>query len=69
MALWDVYLSNSPFWGAKTGFLVSGLWAERSVLLDDQNFKRLTAKHEAALGLKSPKQVTLELGIGIGRIP
>lgn len=61
MAIWSVYLSSSPFWGHKTGHLISGLWAERSILLDDPNFKRLTAKFEAELGLKEAKEVGLEL--------
>lgn len=52
---------RSPFWGLKTGFLVSGLWAERSILLDDPNFKRLTAKYESELGLKEAKATGLEL--------
>lgn len=62
-ALWTCYLLHSPFWGVKTGYLISGLWAERSVLLDDPDFKRLTAKYEAALGMKDPKELALELGL------
>lgn len=61
MALWQCYLQASPFWGPKTGFLVSGLWAERSVLLDDPSFKRLTVKFEAEFGLREAKEVGLEL--------
>ncbi len=61
MAIWSVYLSNSPFWGQKTGFLISGLWAERSILLDDPSFKKYVAKFEAELGLKEAKEVGLEL--------
>lgn len=61
MALWSTYLTSSPFWGAKCGFLVSGLWSERSILLDDPNFKKLVAKFEAELGLKEAKAVGLEL--------
>lgn len=61
LALWSCYLQGSPFWGIKTGYLISGLWAERSVLLDDPNFKRLTAKFEAEFGLKEAKEVGMEL--------
>ena len=61
MALWTTYLSSSPFWGQKTGYLISGLWAERSVLLDDPNFKRYVTRYEAELGLREAKEVGLEL--------
>lgn len=62
-ALWSCYMVRSPFWGPKTGFLVDGLWAERSVLLDDPNFKPLVKKYEADLNLKTPEQVVLEFGL------
>jgi len=61
LALWDCYLRASPFWGQKTGFLIAGLFAERSVLLDDLNFKKLTAKYEAEFGMREAKEVGTEL--------
>lgn len=61
MALWSTYLTSSPFWGAKCGYLIGGLWAERSILLDDPYFKRLVAKYESQLGLREVKEVGLEL--------
>ncbi len=63
MALWSIYISSSPFWGAKSGWLLTGFWAERSILLDDPNFKTLVRKYEAELGMKEPKEVALELGL------
>jgi len=63
MAMFSVYLSSSPYWGRSTGFLISGMWQERSILLEDPNFKKLVTKYEAELGMKEPKQVTLELGL------
>ena len=60
-AMYSVYLKNSPFWGPKTGWLVSGLFQERGILTDDPDFKRLTAKYESDLGLKEAKAVGLEL--------
>lgn len=63
MALWSTYLASSPFWGLKTGWLLSGFWQERSILLDDPQFKKLVAKYEADLGMREPKQVALELGL------
>ncbi len=61
MALWTCYLRGSPFWGQKTGYLISGLWAERSVLLDDLDFKKLTLKYEAEFGIREAKEVGMEL--------
>lgn len=60
-ALWTCYMNRSPFWGLKTGYLVSGLWAERSILLEDLNFKTLVAKYEKELGLREAKEVGMEL--------
>ncbi len=60
-ALWECYLARSPFWGPKCGYLVSGFWSERSVLLDDPNFKTLTRRYEAALGLKKPEEIASKL--------
>lgn len=62
-ALWTCYLLRSPFWGPKTGYLISGFWQERSVLLEDPEFKKLTAKYEADLGMKDVKEMALELGL------
>lgn len=60
MAMYAVYLSSSPFWGQKTGYLITGLWQERSILLDDPNFKRFVVKFEAELGMKGFKELALE---------
>src|ERR1041384_3628726 len=57
MAMFTVYCSSSPFWGTKSGYLISGMWQERSILLDDSNFKKLVAKYELELGLKDAKEV------------
>ncbi len=62
-AMFDCYMCRSPFWGEKTGYLINGFFNERSILLDDPNFKKLTAKFVAEFGLKDPKQVALELGL------
>ncbi len=62
-ALFTVYLKNSPFWGPKTGWLVSGFFQERGILTDDPEFKKLVAKFEAELGMKEPKAITAELGL------
>ena len=62
-ALYSVYLMNSPFWGLKTGWLVSGFFQERGVLIDDPSFKTLVRKYEIELGMKEPKQVAMELGL------
>ncbi len=69
MALWTCYLAASPFWGQKTGYLISGLWAERSVLLDDPNFKRLTAKFEADFGMKKAQELASEIDLSSKEIP
>ncbi len=61
MAMVSVYCSSSPFWGPKSGFLLSGMWQERSILLDDPNFKKFVAKFEAELGMREAKEVGLEL--------
>jgi len=63
MAMFSVYCSSSPFWGIKSGWLISGMWQERSVLLDFPNFKPLVKKYEAELNLKTPEQVALEFGL------
>lgn len=63
MALWSTYLYHSTFWGPKTGYLIPGFYEERSVLLDDPNFKRLVPIYEKELQLREPKELTLDLGI------
>lgn len=63
MAMFSVYCSSSPFWGVKSGYLISGMWQERSVLLDYPEFKKYVVKHEAELKLKTPKEVALEFGL------
>jgi hypothetical protein len=59
MALWDSYLEASPFFGSKTGYLISGFWEERSILLESAPFKNRLAMHEKRLGLAEPKGVPL----------
>lgn len=61
MALWDCYLRSSEFWGPKTGFLVSGMFSERSILLDNSSFKSLVSFHEKRLGLREQKELWKEL--------
>ncbi len=61
MAMFSVYCSSSPYWGPSTGYLISGMWQERSILLEDSSFKKLVAKLEAELGMKEAKAVGLEL--------
>lgn len=61
MAMFSVYCSSSPFWGQKSGYLISGMWSERSVLLDDPSFKKLVAKFEKELGMREAKEVGMEL--------
>jgi len=63
MAMFAVYVASSPFWGRSTGYLITGMWQERSVLLDDPSFKKLVVKFESELGLKEVKQVAMELGL------
>jgi len=63
MAMFDAYAYRSPFWSRATGMLISGFFNERSILLDDPNFKQLVKKYEAELNLKTPEQVCLELGL------
>lgn len=63
LSLWDLYLKKSPYWGSKTGFSITGFFTEKTVLIDDPEFKKLTAKYEADFGLKTPKEIALELGI------
>jgi hypothetical protein len=58
MALWDSYLEASPFFGPKTGYLISGFWEERSILLESANFKNRLAMHEKRLGL-NPAAATI----------
>ena len=62
-ALWTCYLLRSPYWGARTGYLIGGFWQERSILLEDSDFKRLVAQYETQIGLKEPKQVAQEFGL------
>lgn len=49
LALWTIYLRGGSFWGPKTGYLVSGMFQDRSVLLDHPEFKSLTERWEKDL--------------------
>lgn len=62
-ALWECYLKASPFYGSKTGYLISGFWQERSILLESKDFKTLSKKHEEKLGLVSVKDVVVDVGL------
>lgn len=63
LALFSIYLKRSPYWGPRTGWLVSGLFQERGVLIDDPEFKHLTKEFEKKLGMAEVKQVAMELGL------
>lgn len=63
MALYDVYLKRSPYWGKLTGWNITGLMTERTILIDDAEFKTRVRDHEEQLLLKSPRQVAMEFGL------
>lgn len=57
MALWECYLRGSAFWGPKTGYLVSGMFMERSVLLDHPDKKKYMAECEKKYGFHDQKEL------------
>lgn len=67
MALWEIYLARSPFWGPNTGFLIHGFFQERSVLLDDSKFKPRTLYFEKLLGMKVPQEVFKEFDLPMAK--
>lgn len=61
MALWLCYLRGSAFWGPKTGFLVAGMYQERSILLDHPEKKKIMAELEKKFGFREQKELWQEL--------
>lgn len=49
MALFSVYLTDSPFWGTRSGYLVAGMFQERAVLIDNPKFKKLAEEYQKKL--------------------
>ncbi len=63
LAMWEIYLRGTTFWGPKTGYLINGMLQDRSHLIDHPDLKKLIVKYELELGLREPKEVALELGL------
>lgn len=49
MALWDLYMSGTSYWGARTGYMLDGFWRDLGVLIDDFRFKQYADKYHDQL--------------------
>lgn len=63
MALYKTYIKRSSFFGPKSGYLVSGMLAEHSALLDWPDFKELKKAYESVFNERTDAQIVLEFGL------
>ena len=63
-SLYRVYTESSPYWGPRCGYLVSGMFQERSVLLENPKFGVYAKEYQSKTETGTDSQVLMALGLG-----